>query len=203
MASTVLQNIIKRAQELGQAVQKTKDAIEWFKTKAANLRNAKINDMMSGESKRFLKATKIGKRQIGAMVMFFYDPKWKHKLPYYDRFPLVFPIELYNDGFLGINLHYLSPRMRAQLLDVLYEYQNKTQKDDAKRLIISYKILKGAAKARAFRPCIKRYLYSHVRSRFYVVGYSEWNTVIFMPLERFEKKSKTYVWAESAKKANQ
>ena len=41
----------------------------------------------------------------GKMNMFFYDPKHKKKLPYYDTFPLVLPIERYNDGFLGINFH--------------------------------------------------------------------------------------------------
>ena len=35
--------------------------------------------------------------------MFFYDPKLKKKLPYYDTFPLVLPLENYSDGFLGLN----------------------------------------------------------------------------------------------------
>ena len=45
--------------------------------------------------------------------------KLKNKLPYYDRFPLTLPIEQYSDGFLGINLHYLSILMRIRLLDRL------------------------------------------------------------------------------------
>ena len=47
----------------------------------------------------------------GRMSMFIYDPKLKDKLPYYDTFPLVLPIETYSNGFLGINLHYLSVPM--------------------------------------------------------------------------------------------
>ena len=39
----------------------------------------------------------------GKLNMFFYDPKFKKKLPYYDTFPLVLPLETYSDGFLGIN----------------------------------------------------------------------------------------------------
>ena len=42
----------------------------------------------------------------GLLNMFFYDPKMKKKLPYYDRFPLILPIETYSNGFLGINFHY-------------------------------------------------------------------------------------------------
>ena len=41
----------------------------------------------------------------GKLNMFFYDPKHKKTLPYYDTFPLVLPLETYNDGFLGLNLH--------------------------------------------------------------------------------------------------
>ena len=53
----------------------------------------------------------------GKLNMFFYDPKFKKKLPYYDTFPLVLPLETYNDGFLGINMHYLPIPLRVRLLD--------------------------------------------------------------------------------------
>jgi hypothetical protein len=36
---------------------------------------------------------------VGKMYFYFYDPKTKEKMKYYDRFPLVIPIESYNDGF--------------------------------------------------------------------------------------------------------
>ena len=56
---------------------------------------------------------------IGKMYFFFYDPKLKDSLPYYDRFPLVIPIERYQNGFLGLNLHYIHPKQRIILLDKL------------------------------------------------------------------------------------
>ena len=43
----------------------------------------------------------------GEMYMFYYDAKHKDTLPYWDRFPLVFPFSKVKDGFLGLNLHYL------------------------------------------------------------------------------------------------
>ena len=47
----------------------------------------------------------------GRLNMFFYDPKFKKKLPYYDTFPLVLPLEPYPDGFplyfLGLTGMYL------------------------------------------------------------------------------------------------
>ena len=62
--------------------------------------------------------------------MFFYDPKIKRKLPYYDRFPLVLPIETYSNGFLGINFHYLSIPMRIRLLDRIMKFSNNDKFDD-------------------------------------------------------------------------
>ena len=61
---------------------------------------------------------------IGHMYFYFYDPKTKDSMPYYDRFPLVIPIEQYKDGFLGLNLHYIHPKHRIILLDKLSEYAN-------------------------------------------------------------------------------
>src|SRR4051812_41636100 len=46
----------------------------------------------------------------GEMIFFMYDAKWKDKLPFFDRFPLIFPVEMYPNGFAGMNLHYLPNR---------------------------------------------------------------------------------------------
>ena len=62
--------------------------------------------------------------------MFFYDPKMKKKLPYYDRFPLILPIEQYSNGFLGINFHYLSMPIRIRLLDRIMNFVNNKKLDD-------------------------------------------------------------------------
>ena len=67
----------------------------------------------------------------GRLNMFFYDPKFKKTLPYYDVFPLVLPLEIYSDGFLGINLHYLPIPLRIKLLDKLVDYSNNTKFDES------------------------------------------------------------------------
>ena len=66
---------------------------------------------------------------IGKMYFYFYDPKTKDSMPYYDRFPLVIPIERYNDGFLGLNLHYIHPKQRILLLDKLSQYATDSRYD--------------------------------------------------------------------------
>ena len=92
----------------------------------------------------------------GKLNMFFYNPKFKKKLPYYDTFPLVLPLETYSDGFLGLNLHYLPIPLRIKLLDRLVDYSNNSQFDESTRLIVDYSRLK---KIKLIQPTIHKYLY--------------------------------------------
>ena len=50
---------------------------------------------------------------------------------------------------------------------------------------------------RYFKPCFKRYLTAHVKSRFARVPASEWEIATFLPTASFEKASKTTVWKDS------
>ncbi len=59
----------------------------------------------------------------GNLYMYMYDPKLKATLPYYDRFPLVFPFSKTPDGFIGLNLHYLPYQLRVMLLDHLLVFK--------------------------------------------------------------------------------
>ena len=97
---------------------------QWFRDKIKEFGTPKSADLIR-DGKRTSKPT------FGILNMFVYDPKLKDKLPYYDTFPLVLPIEEYNNGFLGINLHYLSVPMRIRLLDRLTETANNKKFDDA------------------------------------------------------------------------
>ena len=63
---------------------RTKESREWFMKKAKNLRSINRDALMDEEPLR-----KSGKQIVGSMQMFFYDPKHKDTLPYYDAFPLV------------------------------------------------------------------------------------------------------------------
>jgi hypothetical protein len=121
------------------------------------------------------------------MYFFAYDPKMKKTLPMYDRFPLVFPIEPYNDGFLGLNLHYLSPGERAWLLNKLKDFRNNNKFNATTRLKLSYDLLASTKKlASVSRPCVKRYLFSHVRSKFIEMTPEEWDKAIGLPVAQFE-----------------
>lgn len=157
-----------------------KELTDWFigkATTAAGIRNRIINN----NPNRGRDNTVIGK-----MFFFIYDPKFKHILPIYDRFPLVFPIEKYSDGFLGLNLHYLEFPVRKRLLSALSEYSNNSKYSSTTRLKLSYDLLASSIKlSNLARPCIKRYLFSHVRSRFIEITSDEWDRALELPVENF------------------
>lgn len=125
---------------------------------------------------------------LGGMYFFAYDPKWKATLPIYDKFPLVLPIERYEDGFLGLNLHYLDQGTRKALLDKLQEYASDTKMNRYTRLKLSYNLLKASSVSKTIEPCIKRYLTSHVRSRFIEINPNEWDKAIQLPVADFVTK---------------
>ena len=134
---------------------------------------------------------------IGNMYFYFYDPKTKEKMKYYDRFPLVIPIESYNDGFLGLNLHYIHPKYRMTMLDKLSATANNSEYNEKTKLRISYQYLTAASKVFEATPCIKRYLFSHIQSRFLEITADEWDIAALLPMESFVGASTSKVYADS------
>ena len=123
--------------------------------------------------------------QIGKMYFFRYFPKMFKELPYHDRLPMIFPIDVINNGIMGINLHYLPLDFRASLMDGLYTLSSDNNYDEKTRLRISYEILKASAKLSMFKPCVKKYLFNHLQSPFFEVNSVEWDIALFLPVEMF------------------
>ena len=139
----------------------------------------------------------MSKSVLGKMYFYSYDPKWKNELPWYDTFPLVFPIEKYPDGFLGLNFHYLAPKHRAILMDQLKMFANNKKYDETTKLKLTYNMLSGFKKIKRARPTVHRYLDSHIKSKFVLVNADEWEVALFLPVERFKKANKKKVWTHS------
>lgn len=170
------------------------EARKWYRSAANAIKSANTNKLLNDPN-----AIKADKVKIGRMYMFAYDAKWKDKLPYWDAFPLIFPIDFKKDGFLGINLHYLPPILRAKLMDELYTKADRKDYNEITRLKISYEILSSASRFKLFRPCIKRYLYSHVKSQFRNIPTEQWDLSLFLPLAKWNSASEEQVWADSRK----
>lgn len=157
-----------------------KAAINWFKDKISD-----ITKKLKRDPNNIF--TKDGTPEIGQMYMFAYDPKYKATLPYYDAYPLIFVIEFYGDGFLGINLHYLPPMARARLLSSLKSLATNNKYDDTTKLNISYELLRASAiRFSGFENCVKRYLFAHVRSSFHQVSPYDWDKAVLLPLQRWQ-----------------
>ena len=191
MVAYVFQRLLDRGVPASKDVSAVKD---WFRDNTVKTSQKRI---LTGDVNR-----QSNKPYPGRLCMFTYIAKGKDTLKYYDRFPLVFPIDIKADGFMGLNLHYLPPPERAKLMDALWPYINDDKLPDSARLKITYQILKGASRLKYYKACIKHYLNTNVMSRFVQIDPSEWNMALFLPTERFVGRSKNIVFAESIRKAN-
>ena len=156
------------------------DSRDWYREKAGAVRSINTVSLLNKHPEQQRSAI-----LPGFMYMFGYDAKHKDTLPYYDRFPLIFPFQVTADHFMGINLHYLPLQYRARLMDALYSITTNKKFDEKTRLRISYDLLNSSAKYRYFEPCVKKYLKSQLKTRFLLVPSAEWDIALFLPLERF------------------
>jgi len=197
MAAKVFDDILLRGIRSGQVPARTDAAREWYRDQAKQVRRS---DVQETRLIREMGSDRYESRfRLGHMYMFLYDPKHKDTLPYYDRFPLIFPINKAKGGFLGINMHYLPLQLRAKLMDALYDNVTNDRFDETTRLRASYRTLSAASKFKEFKPTVKHYLADHVRSRLVYVNPTEWDIALWLPTERFVGSSKTQVWEDSRK----
>ena len=154
-----------------------KEPYQWYRNR--------IKELGTPSQTQLIRDGKItGRVNFGALNMFIYDPKLKNKLPYYDTFPLVLPIERYRDGFLGINFHYLPYALRARLLDAAGQDKLSVSAVEGNRLT---------------KPTIKRYLFGYLRSMCLRIEPEDNLTAIMLPVQRFKKASENTVWGDSRK----
>lgn len=186
--------LIDEGSRAGMKLDRSRKSREWFRDRAKVVRGVH-KDFHHQMDKRRWKVRIV----YGRMYMYQYDPKHKETLPYYDELPLVFPIGPAKGGFYAINLHYLPPMLRAKLMDALWAVASTKHYDTTTKLKISYSILNNAAKFRWFRPCLKHYLYAHVRSQFIQIEDHEWEAAIMVPFARFRKAGNRKVWGDSVR----
>ena len=155
---------------------------------AAWYRNAVSSIADRATAGRLMRSGKLnGRPSIGRLNMYFYDPKYKKTLPYYDRFPLVLPIERISGGFAGINFHYLRPVARFSLLERLQRFAIKgIEITRQNRFDVSYDRVKGIPMV---KNAIKKYLWSHVRSSFLRIDYDKAALSVYLPVAQFRKGS--------------
>ena len=125
---------------------------------------------------------------LGGMFYYHYDPKTKDKLKQWDKFPLVIILEKYADGFLGLNLHYVSDNVRASLLTTLLNYRTYDPQRDIMKINARYKTLSTLKSIPDFKYCIKRYLTNQIRGKVLLIRPHEWGMAVMLPLQEFIQK---------------
>lgn len=176
------------------AKKETKLSWDWY---MRNVRAAA--DRMSAQ--KFLGdniAHQIDKKGVtpGTMISYFYSPKYKDTLKIYDTFPMVLPFSISEDGksFYALNMHYLHPMVRAGLLEKLMQYISDDKLGPNAKIEASWSLLKSAAGSDIANHCVKRYLFTHIKSKVIVIPPKEMKYVIWLPLERFQKGSNETAW---------
>ena len=163
-------------------------SIRWYRQKVQELLPKPQVRRMIREGYKTQKVTV--RPNFGMMNLFYYRPKGAEKLPYYDIFPLVIPMgRRLNDGFVGINFHYLSVPQRWLLLESLSMFQMPSELD-------SFDSEEGAGEVmalfwskirrkRGVKPIVRRYLTKNIQSYFLKIELSEMLIALAIPMERF------------------
>ena len=192
--STMLDVFERNKYDLATTVKKSKG---WFEQQVTLLTKQQLTPakVLNGNADDLV--TRI---MPGHLYMYGYDPKGKKDLPYFDRFPLVFPFSKTPDGFIGLNMHYLPYQLRIRLLDALLMFKSNSRMDETTRLKYSWQAIDGVSKFAAAQPCVKRYLSGHIRTKFRQIPSDDWATAMLLPVERFIGASKQEIWSDSIKK---
>ena len=172
-------------------------SIDWYMRNVRGLVGARVsgNTVMQSDI-----GSLTSKVEIGAMYMYFYDPKFKNELPFYDTFPLVLPFGPAKGGFYGINVHYLPYLLRAKVLGELMNFADSKTLTPTSKMRLSYNLLNSLQTAPEIKPCIKHYLTPHVRSQFMKINPADWKAAIFLPVEAFVGATKESVFRDTRSK---
>ena len=188
---------VSDAIKTGTVGQEVRRSAQWFQDKIKGLKGGLRNQFSSTNAAKFYREaeTKVNpnllkrRAELGDLFCYYYNPKYRATLPYYDMFPMIMLIGAEKDTFLGINFHYLRPKWRAVLLDrVSAKIGNVLPRWSKLRQI------------RQIAPTIKRYRFDHIMRRVVPIEENEQEIAIFLPTERFKKSAKAKVWADSERK---
>jgi hypothetical protein len=112
----------------------------------------------------------------------------------------VIPFRKLDEGFLGVNFHYLPYVIRFKMLGYLNELSSDDNLDENTRVNLSWRVLESYSRLDPIKACVKHYLTDSIHSRFLNIPYQDWVIASQLPVESFIKKNKSFVWRETGKK---
>ena len=166
--------------------------------RSATWYRSQVNRIASGKTagQLFREGKLQGRPSVGRWNLFGYNPKLRAKLPYYDIFPLVLPLEPTKGGFMGMNFHYLPPLLRFRLLERMQARASDRRFDSKTKFEVNYDDVKNI---KIVKPTIKKYLYAYCQTGFLRINADDAAIAIYLPVQRFKKAPEATVYADSRK----
>ena len=169
----------------------TKDELaQWFEEKADTVKGGAARNRLLSADERF---TNVSNEFVGGMYFFRYDPKHRTTLPLFDKYPLTIVVERYVDGFLGLNMHYLTRgqrRFAVGLVNDFYEKKKPNKGVSTGHGLSNWEILVSASSGveAMANKSVHRYLYKQVRSQFIRINKDEYDKAIQLPIDEWVYK---------------
>lgn len=129
-----------------------------------------------------------------SLYVYNYLPKYAESLDYFDITPCVYVLSIANNGFTGLNLHYLPPSERNRLLYIIKQHSQSNELALLKLL----EYLKR--KYPYYNKIVKRYLYSHIMSNIQMIDDKYFPLVANLPLAKFKGVSIQGVYKNTMRK---
>ena len=166
--------------------------------RSATWYRSQVNRIASGKTagQLFREGKLQARPSVGRLNLFGYNPKLRAKLPYYDIFPLVLPLEPTKGGFMGMNFHYLPPLLRFRLLERMQARASDRRFDSNTKFEVNYDDVKSI---KIVKPTIKKYLYAYCQTGFLRINADDAAIAIYLPVQRFKKASDAVVYSDSRK----
>ena len=166
--------------------------------RSATWYRSQVNRIASGKTagQLFREGKLQARPSVGRLNLFGYNPKLRAKLPYYDIFPLVLPLEPIKGGFMGMNFHYLPPLLRFRLLERMQARASDRRFDSKTKFEVNYDDVKNI---KIVKPTIKKYLYAYCQTGFLIINADDAAVAIYLPVQRFKKAPEATVYADSRK----
>jgi hypothetical protein len=173
-------------------------SISWFSKKVQNIKNISkggINPQQDKTKKTIINdylATKSFKYKKSGYIYFFnYLPPNAKELPFYDRFPLVLSLGFEGSKLIGVNLHYLPPRIRLYVVYKIMKSLSTNTKEGVRIKINS--ILSSRVIRKYIMILGEQYDMRGIRSKIKLVAPEEFVVMSFLPMQKFAKKQQPQV----------
>ena len=172
----LMNSLLAKFQRLAERAELDKGTL---RSKEAYMRLARRESPVLSIDRVTERLSTVGRLKIGDLVTFEYSAKYAEELPFWDKFPLVYVTKIHRDGWTGMNVHYLHPKMRARLFYDL-------DKNDIDIIDNEMNLL-----------CTKRYLAEYAKTAPKRFPKEFWEIAVQLPFEKFEKERNASVWRQT------